>query len=661
MSTSVCAVGKRISAWSAKRTWAMQKRNGGGAALVLVIGVVLVAATAQAEQAPTGPSDPREVEAFFDQYLATQMAANHIAGAAVAVVKDDQVLLVKGYGYADVARRVPVDGEKTVFVLGSLSKVFTWTAVMQLVEQGKLDLDADVNSYLDFQIPATYRQAITLNHLMAHNSGFEDNKYRQMATSAAEMIPLGAWLKTHIPARVRPPGELSAYGNYGPALAGYVVERVSGMAFDDYVDTHIIAPLGMAHTSSRQPVPAALRGDLSRCYRFVKGEFQPQATVDVAINAAPAGSFRASASDMARFMIAHLNGGRCGQGGIFTPATAQLMHRQSFSHDRRLNGMAHGFWELDASGEQIVGHAGSHFIFNSLLLLFPERGLGVFIATNSEGGNAFIGGNFPVFHERFVKHYFAKDVPALTPPASFSGRAGRFAGSYHLTYNRSDTTPEKLFALMALDVAADEDGLTVTLPTGTKRFVETEPLVFRQVDSDALLVFRDDGDGRITHAFFGPIPLTALIKNRWFEAPAFNIVLLVGCILAFVSFLVAAAIGFFARRRRGHGTPSTKMERVATMSAGLVSGLSLLLVFAVFGSVFDVVGLYTGKLPLWTFVPATSVVVALIAVGMIVCAVLAWRQRSWSLAGRLHYSVVTLAAAAFVWFLSFWNLLATSL
>lgn len=617
---------------------------------------------AQAKQA----LDADEMEAFFDDYLGTQMEVNHIAGAAVAIVKDGQVLFIKGYGFADVEKDIPVDAEQTVFTLGSLSKLFTWTAVMQLVERGQLDLNTNVNVYLDFKIPTTLRQAqgdaypepITLNHLMSHTSGFEDNYFDQMTTTSGELIPLGEWLKTHIPARVHRPGEVSAYSNYGAALAGYIVERVSGLSYDDYVEQNILGALGMIRTTSRQPVPAALTGDLSQCYRFIKGEYQPQPATNVVLHVAPAGSFRATAADMARFMIAHLNEGQYGDASLLQPATAELMHSQSFTHDPHMNGMAHGFWELDMNGQEIIGHAGSHFIFNSMLMLFPEQELGVFIVTNSQGGNNFIGGNFFPFQKAFVDHFFPQDLPVLTPPSGFAQRASHFTGSYHFTMGRSETTPQKLTAmLMTINVQADQSGLTATLPSSKEHFVEVEPLVFRQVNDDALLVFRENGSGNVTQAFYSPAPLTALEKNRWFEAPAFNLSLLAACIILFLSYLIAALIASFIRRKGGEHALASSLERVVQTVASLTSFLCLALLFSAFASLFNTLGLYTGTLPLWTFIPLLSIIIVLLTLSMIGFTLLSWKQGFWSLTGRIHYTLVTLGAVGFVWFMYFWNLL----
>jgi hypothetical protein len=306
--------------------------------------------------------------------------------------------------------------------------------------------------------------------------------------------------------------------------------------------------------------------------------------------------------------------------------------------------------------QEIIGHAGSHFIFNSMLMLFPEQDLGVFLVTNSQGGNNFIGGNFFPFQKAFVDRFFPQDLPALTPPVDFAGRAGRFSGNYHFTMSRSDTTPQKLTAmLMTVNVRADEDGLIAALTSGEEHFIEVEPLVFRQVDDDALLVFRADGLGNITHAFYGPAPLTALEKNRWFETSAFNLTLLGLCIVLFLSLLIVRLIALIVRRKQALLT--TPLERAAQMAASLTSVLSLVLLFSAFASVFNALGLYTGNLPLWTCIPAVSIVIALLTLGMIGFTIWSWKQGFWNLMGRIHYTLVTLGAVGFVWFMYFWNLL----
>src|ERR687897_2060176 len=285
--------------------------------------------TAQPPQ-QQGPTDPAELEAFLDEELGREMEKHHIAGAAVSVVKDGELFLAKGYGDADLENKIPVDPEQTVFRIGSVGKLFTWTAVMQLVEQGKLDLDADINDYLDFRIPDTYPQPITLKDLMTHTPGFESLYYERLAKDPNDLLPPREWLISHMPARVRPPGEVAAYSDYGAALAGYIVARVSGEPYDQYIQDHILNPLGMVHSTARSyttvrwSMPPDMRAHTSKGYVYEDGAFRVfpgtsergQTTLKFADMGqpalVPAGDMHASATDMARFMIAQLRDGRPG-------------------------------------------------------------------------------------------------------------------------------------------------------------------------------------------------------------------------------------------------------------------------------------------------------------------------------------------------------------
>ena len=220
-----------------------------------------------------GPTDLAEMEAFMDDLFAQQMEEYHIAGAAVAVVKEGKLFFAKGYGYADVENKIPVDPEETIFRVGSVGKNFTWTAVMQLVEQGRLDLDADVNSYLDFRIPDTYPQPITLKHLMTHTSGIEDRWLGSLVSDASELVPEREWLIANFPGRVRAPGEAAGYSNYNAMLAGYIVARVSGEPYDQYIQKHIFDPLGMTHSTVHPQMPENLRPLASKSYTYGDGAF----------------------------------------------------------------------------------------------------------------------------------------------------------------------------------------------------------------------------------------------------------------------------------------------------------------------------------------------------------------------------------------------------
>src|SRR5436190_1378916 len=213
------------------------------------------ASPAQAPQAPTQSNvhemTAADVESFLDGIVPLQLKQSDIAGATISVVKDGKLLFAKGYGYADVQKKQPVSAQETLFRPGSISKLFTWTSVMQLFEQGKLDLDRDVNEYLDFRIPEAFGKPITLKNIMTHTPGFEE-QIKDLFTNKPGSPNLGEYLKTHIPGRIYPPGTVPAYSNYATALAGYIVQRVSGRPFEDYVEENIIKPLNMTHSTFKQ-------------------------------------------------------------------------------------------------------------------------------------------------------------------------------------------------------------------------------------------------------------------------------------------------------------------------------------------------------------------------------------------------------------------------
>ena len=266
-----------------------------------------------------------DVESFTDELLVRQLDEYHIAGATVSIVQGGRTVLAKGYGFADIEKQVPVSSSETIFRIGSISKLFTWTAVMQLAEQGKIDLNADVNTYLpDFQIPATYPKPITMINLLSHTAGFEERATGTESSSPGEIISLHDYLATYMPDRVRPAGELSTYSNYGAALAGYIVEVVAGIPFDQYIETNIFAPLGMAHSTFRQPLPTYLADHLAKSY-FYNGEFTEGSFTYP--NPLPAATMDSTAHDMANFIMAQLQDGRFKNGQILKPETVALMQR----------------------------------------------------------------------------------------------------------------------------------------------------------------------------------------------------------------------------------------------------------------------------------------------------------------------------------------------
>ncbi|WP_225316376.1 MULTISPECIES: serine hydrolase [Haloferax] len=332
--------------------------------------------------------DASEFESWLDATMASQLEAYRVPGAAVVLVQDGDVVLAKGYGYADVDAETPVVANETVFGVGSTSKLVTWTAVMQGVEDGRLDLDRDVNDYLTespVTVPDTYPEPITLEHLGTHTAGYEDSFGGTLVDDPSDLRPLGEVLAENQPNRVRPPGESVGYSNYGAGLAGHVVEEQYDTTFTAYVEQHVFDPLEMHDSTYDQPVPAKLQSRLSKGYIYQNGEYVSQEPQIWGI-APQGGAMRATATDMGNFMVAHLGEGQFGSERILEANTVTEMHRQHFAKEPdapELNGMAYGFIEMDRNDERIVGHWGDTAFFRSLLALYPERDTGLFVVYNS--------------------------------------------------------------------------------------------------------------------------------------------------------------------------------------------------------------------------------------------------------------------------------------
>ena len=450
--------------------------------------------------APTTPTTHEmttdDVTAFLDGLMPQQLARENIAGAVITVVKDGKVIFAKGYGYSDVEKKAPVSPENTLFRPGSISKLFTWTAVMQQVEQGKLDLDRDVNDYLDFKIPATFPKPITLRNVMTHTPGFEETVQKLFVKDASDLEPFGPYLSAHMPERIYPPGVTPAYSNYATAMAGYIVQRVSGQDYFDYIDEHIIKPLGMSHSTFRQPLPPELAPLMSKGYEVASQPAKPFEFVE----AAPAGSSSVSAMDMTHFMLAHLQDGHYENAQILKPETARLMHTRQFENLPDMNGMCLGFYEETRNGHRIIGHGGDTQYFHSDLHLIPDAQVGFFVSYNSAGKGE-ISPREAVWHA-FLDRYFPiqlKDDPAVSTAAQ---DAQTVSGRY-LSSRRSDTT-----ILAVLNAAGEakvyrnpDSTISVAdfkdMNGEPKKFREIGPMMFRDVNDQDRIGFKHDNEGNL--------------------------------------------------------------------------------------------------------------------------------------------------------------------
>ena len=524
--------------------------------------------------APAVLSKP-DLEAWLDGYFPFSLQHGDVAAAVVVVVKDGQVVLQKGYGYADVAKKTPVDPDRTLFRPGSVSKLFTWTALMQLVEQGKVKLDGDVNTYLDFKIPPYQGRPITIRNLLTHTPGFDETSKDVVAYNTVP--PLGPFLKRVLPARVYPAGQVPAYSNYGAALAGYIIERVSGQSFNAYIEQHIFAPLGMEHSSFRQPLPANLQGTSATGYITASGTAKSYEMVALA----PAGSLAATGADMGKFMIAQLQSGQYQGRQILSPATAQLMQRTRYPIvSPNLDSMLLGFYQIDHNGHRIIGHMGDTEAFHSYLWLYPDDHVGVFLSLDGRGREAAAGPIRSALFDQFADRYFPAapaGPPVREPLQTALHDGGLMAGQYDVSRRSQSSFLSLLTLLGQAKVGVDKAGVLTAAPLRTlagapKRFEEVAPMLWREIGGQERLAPKIV-DGKV--ALWGEdefSPFEAFMPTPGYRDAAWLIPLLMASIFALMLTLVLWPVTAWARRRYGATFPFSGAEAVSYRAVRIVPG-----------------------------------------------------------------------------------------
>lgn len=618
---------------------------------------------AQSDDALNRPSgaqqfrlDPAELETFLDGLVGGRLEANNIAGATISIVHNGAVVLSKGYGYADAAERTPVDGNTTLFRIGSVSKTFIWTAVMQLAEQGKIDLNEDIRTYLkSAELDLAFEKPITMLDLMGHAPGFEESIMGHFGFGTPDKaLLLSEYANQHQPEQVREPGRTIAYSNYGVVLAGLIVADISGMPFEEYIEKNIYTPLAMTHSSFREdwgnrvplePLDQRLVALRSKGHIVKGGMVKPAAPITIS-HLGPAGSMAASARDMARFMLAHLQDGRLDTGQILKPETAQLMHTGHLSMDDNMPGLAHGFIEYTVAGYPAYGHGGDAIFFLTDMKMIPDLDLGIFISTNTTTGWKLAGGLAELVVERFFP---VEDQPVpVSKPIDEIEDIAQYAGSY-LGSRRAYTSLQKLLFLpmTSLTIAAGEEGYLISDgPLGPDKHVAVAPGTFRSIKDGALLKFTKDSGGDDI-AIFGKTATTIYQKVGIFE----TFIFLYGTLGICALFLIAVIFNNIFRRVHGariEAKPTTRLARYVTLSGATVWALAV--VFLMIG-VAQVLGDIDSVV--FRFPPSgLKMAVTLSLLGTVltvVCAVLlvpVWRDGDWSFWLRVRHTTVVAAMVA---------------
>lgn len=652
----------------------------GALAITVAAGVPASAATSTSPTPPPPVSAPAgehtleqaDVDTWLDGLLPAALESAGIAGGVVTVVDDGKVVTTRGYGHADTGttggEAVPVDAESTLFRPGSVSKLFTATAVMQLVESGDVDLDTDIDEYLDLDVPRRFDEPITLRHLLTHTAGFEE-RIAGLIGSGDESPVLRDELAEEPPEQVFAPGTVPAYSNYGNSLAGYIVEHVSGMPFEEYVQRNILAPAGMASSTFEQPLPDALRDRMSQGYPTsadAPGPFE-------IVGTPPAGALTASAPDMARFMLAQL--GEPGTGSILEPETLDLMHAPALDEDTLGNlaaspRMTLGFFDESRNGRWILGHGGDTNYFHSHLQIYPEERTGIFVSFNSSGntGLATLALRDAVLHG-FTDRYFPADgapAPSTVDDATAAEHAAIAEGSYVASRGMQSTFLASLEAFSSTQLAAQDDGRLLITPgplsDSPALYEEVAPWVWREVGGQRTIAMRVADDRVEAIGIEGAFTLLPAQPER-----AQGVVLPVLVLSALILLVAAVAwpVGAIVRRVRHRSLPESgrlRTERTGRVSRLLTRIATVSTVLALGGwaaavvTVMSLQDVSEGSLRLLQVLQGIGVLGLVPAVLQVVGAVR--HRRGWR--RILGAVLVVLALAGTAWFAVEFRLLAPS-
>ena len=552
---------------------------------VLLLSMAATGAFAQSgsTQSAAVPLTADDVNAWLDGYAPYALHVGDIAGAVFAVVKDGKIVTQRGYGYADVAKKTPVDPKLTLFRPGSVSKLVTWTAVMQMVEQGKIDLDGDVNQYLDFKIPPLDGKPITMRNLMQHVAGFEEQA-KNIISEDPKAPGYEELLKQWVPTRVFVAGSTPAYSNYGASLAGYIVARVSGESFDDYLDKHIFAPLDMKHSTFRQPLPADLEPLMSKGYNVASEE--PHAFE--IIGPAPAGSLSAPAEDMAHFMIAHLQNGEYQGVRILKPETAEMMHNSPLTVLPPLNRMELGFFETNVNGREVIAHLGDTEHFHTSLHLFLKENAGFYVSFNSPGKAGAAGGLREALFTDFADRYFPNDENnGSIDEKTAAAHAALMSGHWVNSRGSKSSFLAALGLVGQTKVGVDAKGKLATPFLGLNgkplQWVEVAPFVWRAQGSSHERLAAKVVDGKVVRFSFDMIsPFMVFDRAPWYQDTGWLLPLVIVGATALLLTAIFWPITAMVRRSFG-AKPALDADSLRAYRLSKLASIAIVLALAVWG------------------------------------------------------------------------------
>lgn len=615
-----------------------------------------------AAQAPAAPRaiDADDLSAYVDGLVDAAMRRDGIAGVTVAIVDREGPLLLRGYGLAAQSPRRAVDAAGTLFRIASISKTFTYLLALQLVDQGRLDLDDPVNDHLPpaLALPDDGYPPVRVRHLLTHTAGFEDTAMGHLFVDRPErVLPMADYLQRHRPRRVRPPGTVAVYSNYSVALLGAMLAQVTGTGFDALAGQRLFGPMDMQLTTFGEPLAAGdprragavFEGRWSEGYRRQGGGFVPQPFEHMA-HAGPAGGASSTAADMGRYMRMLLRGGELDGVQVLSPsAHARLLGPSLFRNAPEVGGFSYGFFDWQLGELRVLAHGGATNWFHSTLAIAPGAGVGIFVSTNTDSGRS-LASQLP---NLVLQRYFEQ---ARTPPpgaAAGGVDAARFAGSYS-PRRRNYTSAEKVVLASTVQVEATGEGELVIGGGAPTRWIAEGGLVFREAEGPGRIVFQEDADGRITgfHDAAGHNSFDRV--SAWQDTQ--RLLLAIG--LAGVVALLVLVGAWLRRGRRDQAGPAARRAAFWMYASALAwLGFSAGLLRYAQGAMADPTAMfygYPGTL-LTALLWFTPVLFALVLVNVLQLRA-AWGARGWSAWRKLRHLLAVLAWALAAGLLWHWNM-----
>lgn len=587
--------------------------------------------------------DLARLEEKLDLFFEEQMAKDHISGVVFVMVKEGKIISEKGFGFSNVEKKINIKPAETILKVGSVSKLLTAIAAMQLFEKNKINLNEDVNKYLTaFKLENNFPKPVTMADLLSHTAGFRGRTIGSLTRNESERVSLEDFIISNMPAMSLPPGSFISYSNHGYQLAGYLVEIVSGISFSEYIEQNIFNPLEM-NGSSFLLKPHMLQ-NMAKGYSYSNGNYS-SVQEDYSLSLiSPAGSLLSTAEDMAHLMIAQLQGGFYNDKRILEESTCREMQRQQFTNDPRLPGTCYGFYEYNDFNQRAIFIDGDVTGFSSRMFLLPDQNTGFFVCNNS--GNSKLRMQLTDTLMSYLFSYSEEQKPkesitkTKAPDTYISGnyRNLRIGIEYF----------DKYEAASALLTLSDDD---------IRNWIEIEPLFYQIPNSKTRLLFRENQNGEITHLFIDSKQMpVSYEKIRWYDSSEF---LWYPLGLFFVVFLSVSIIMLIRRNK------VCKQDLIVENQLKDRQSHLLLIVTVIINLIFIVcfiptVYLFSDELEfgmpfIIKMILVLPIVSLFLTIGISLINFVVWKQKYWSLTKRITYSLITLIFIGFIFWIHHWN------